>query len=283
MQADLYSVFCLMFSFQATWDLVETTKGSGPDDVIRTGKGSKRHGPTDNITQIILNRYIKAPDLQGRFATERPRMTPFRFWEVQHYGPNDSKQQLEVLTLARDENAQARLNAWLADEQARKAARMAAMDAHIIKMRAQWIKEDVPNPNDPWDYRNFTRSEYWFVELKEPLNTEFVLRALDVPDEIEQAGEMWETVKRVGAPVAKKYADRKAHKELDKPAADAFVLPIAKRVGRWIVQRTAEHVNEKFQDWVNDLVEEQLKSYRQHDSTYSPRQFWPPDLDGKYL
>jgi hypothetical protein len=273
--ADFYSIFCLACTWQLTFDPWERTRGKDATDVLRSKKKP--------YVKLWLRRYTAyaKPELYGdfdidnRFGRKYPVFAPFRMWDVQLFDTNYEAVALEDL-MQRRAIAASEFSAEIAfREQQRQAAALAAWNAYKAAKQAEWTRLNLPNPNDPWDYRNFTSYEWWKQNAQEPLNVQFALRALDVPDELfswssailEAARQYIPAFNRDKYPASwtEKNEPAPAQRFADWPSV--FVMIATGRTG--VTGYTLFQI-------VGNAAGVAADQIGTDDETYSPRQFWPP-------
>jgi hypothetical protein len=275
--ADWMSVFNLLFSWQLTFDVIEQTRGRSADDVMRQNSTSRYPKDWFDTHHPKPRTITRAPDLESRFAVERPIFEPYRLWAPHTFGLTEAQAQIDVDNAQRREQREANEAARLAAEAARKAERLAARAQQIADLRAEWLRTSVPNPDAPWDYRNWTRSEYWLVELKEPVNLEFVKRTLDVPSELDALQEIFGTGGGKAASEVKEEGESDANKELMRSVLKKKRLPSRAWLVRWVAQKAGEETRKYVDERVGEVIQTYTRPIEEHDPVYSDRNFWPND------
>jgi hypothetical protein len=265
--ADVYSVFCLHCTWHLTLNLAEPTRGVGAGDVLR----SKKHPYVQKWLQPRFHDTKQEFHLQvsnaSDFAIRRPHFVPYRGWDIQLYDSGFDQ------ALA-DEQAQERQtasDAWLQQQAQLKSQREQARAVQRADERS-----GAPNPDDPWDFRNYLSLAWWKQKSQEPLNLEFTLRALDAPNELLTWSSAQLGLARNLLPAASDYSDANGWNEHHIPAGtpiSAIGLPIIK-VLAWDV---VSGINGALPYAIVGDVAAVIADYAgTNDETYSPRQFWPP-------
>jgi hypothetical protein len=274
--ADFYSVFCLLCSWQLTWNVSEKTRGSGADDVLRNKSYPyiQKHLRRFAIVQKINIR--QAPNMAYFLSTERPHFVPFRTWGVTLYDSGYTT----ALADEQDQERQQAAAAWFAEQeqlrQQREAARNAATTDYLNQTRADRQARNLPNPDDVWDYRNYTSLEWWKQKSQEPLNLEFALRAIDVPNELLSRTSLQLGLVRNYVSEFSSQSDSEGFNERIIPAGaplSVLGLPIV----QILINDTWRGINSvtpyKIVGDVAGLVADYAGT---NDETYAPREFWPP-------
>jgi hypothetical protein len=188
MQQQVLILLGLLFTWQLTWDLREPTRAKTKEEAIRI-----RLDPP--IPEHLENRYPRgpvpittAPDMLGRFAEVRPLFVPFRLQGVVLFPNNINAAEQQAEKDAQEEQTRLFLDQLRQEESNRRQERRQEREKLIAELKKEWIKENVPNPEDPYDYRNWTNREYWKTRMLEPVNIEFAANALKVPSELDLLG-----------------------------------------------------------------------------------------------
>jgi hypothetical protein len=274
---DFMSVYQLLFSWQLTFDPAQNTRGKAGDTVIRNYLHERYPDNWFKTNRAGARKITRAPELTGRVAEERPTFAPFRLWAYHSYNKDAVQVDRELMESSQRDADNARLARQQAEEAARKEARRIAAQQRIDDLRAEWLRTSVPNPDDIYDYRNWSRSEYWLVELKEPLTLEFVKRTLNVPDELESLQEIFGTNGGKAANEVKEETDSNANREFMRSVAKSKRLPSRNRFVRWVVRRIAEEYVEEVSERTGEAIRNYRKPVDDHDPVYSDRDFWPND------
>jgi hypothetical protein len=274
--ADFYSVLCLMFTWQLTWNVVEKTRAGAGEAALR----NYRAPYTRTYIRFRLGRkaapVLTQPNLLARFARERPVFVPFRTWESVLYETGFTQAQADAQAAAR---AAAR-DAWLyQQEQARLAREQLAwqkMKDYLDQWKLERAARHMPLPDDVWDYRNYTSFDWWKQKSQEPMNVQFALRALDAPNELYS----WPTAALGAArnyiPALSRYSDANGWNEKNTPGAEPL-----ERIPYTTLTVLAQRITEDGATtgaWqlIGDAAGEAADYLGDDDETYSPRQFWPP-------
>jgi hypothetical protein len=274
--ADFYSLLCLHMTWQLTWNPSESTRGTGADDVLRSNK------PVYAQKWIRRRRNRKAqpillpPSMTGRFGAERPVFVPFRTWDVALYDTGYTEALAAEQKAARD----AASAAWLAEQDAKRRAREAAATSQRAAYLDAWNAErrrlNEPNPDDLWDYRNFRSYEWWKQKSQEPMNVQFALRAVDVPNELLSYAGAAGGLARNYIPALGRYSDANGWNEKQTPAGAPLERIAYSTVT--VLTRTVTGGSPGVQAFeiVGDAAGALADYLGTDDETYSPRQFWPP-------
>jgi hypothetical protein len=274
--ADFYSVFCLACTWQLTFDPWERTRGEDATDVLRSRERPYVPLWKRRTTPISKPALTVALNYGGRFGREYPIFAPFRTWDAQLFDTNYEAAALADLMQQRADAAYAFSQEIALKEAQRQAAALAAWDAYKAAKQAEWNRLNLPNPDDPWDYRNFTSYEWWRKNAQEPLNLQFALRALDVPDELYSWASIALGAAREYIPAFNrdKYPARWTEKNSPAPDkrypadwTDVFIMIASGRAG--VNAYTIFLI-------VGNAAGEAADQISTDDETYAPRQFWPP-------
>jgi hypothetical protein len=274
--ADFYSVFCLLCSWHLTWNVRERTRGADADDVLRnkaypyTPKWQRRFLP------VIKTNLEQPPDMVYFLSTARPVFAPFRTWDVALYNTGYERAAAEL----QEQQRQQAIAQKLQEQQQRAAAELAARQAQALayrnEKRAEWQRLQLPNPDDVWDYRNFTSLDWWRQKAQEPLNREFTLRAIDVPNDIYTPFGVEFGLGRNAVPEFSRNLAAGGFNEKMIPAGapvSALVLPAV----LILINDRNLSTGQANPYWIIGDVAGLAANYLgTNDETYSPRQFWPP-------
>jgi chromosomal replication initiation ATPase DnaA len=162
-----------------------------------------------------------------------------------------------------------------AAEDARKEARYLERQRHIEELKAQYMKNDLPVPDDVWDFRNFTNLEWWKLKSQERVTAEFLLRAIDVPDEIDPFAGFGLFRKLLSPKQAKTHLLSDYTKEFVKHEKHNLSLIIPTPVRKWIINKALDQAIDSAWSELGDQVTELANRMSENDEKYSPRQFWP--------
>jgi hypothetical protein len=279
MQIRCMALLEMMFTWQLTHDAYEPSRG--PNHT------AKRGAPRISVAEsafiatngVVMPQVIQGPRLDGRYTTDRPLFVPFRVWDAKAVSESHS----ETAWRTQRQGDRDRRDEWLkklADEEfERKIKRMKEMEERLKQLQEDWQRAHVPNPADPWDYRNWTETEYRDKFLKRNWDQEFFLRAADVPDEITAGAKLLHTGAKLAAMNLKKGAAGLIQEDLDVPHSQfmlAIPIPAIKRVLKKIIKEVAqEYVEDQVEDFAADQVDSVLREWLPDDRRYSPRQVWP--------
>jgi hypothetical protein len=274
--ADFYSVFCLLCTWQLTWNVSERTRGVDADDVLRnkaypyTPKWQRRFLSTGRVN-------IEAPpNIESFLATARPHFVPFRTWDVTLYDSGYDRQAIEFRLQEINEAASQWMQNQLNLQQQRQSDRNAAAAAYVAEKKAEWRRLNLPKPDDVWDYRNYTSLEWWKQKGQEPLNVEFALRAVNVPNELLSWSGLGIGLLRNYVPVFGNVQDSAGYNESIIPAGsprsalgEPIVLVLISDLLGGVRGVTPFQI-------VGDVAGVAADYLGTDDETYSPRQFFPP-------
>ncbi len=274
--ADFYSVFCLLMSWQLTWNVAERSRGEDATDVLRNKK--LPYYPKWTLpNKPIFKRDIAAPiDMAGDFGTRRPHFVPFRTWDVSLYASGFTEALAETRAQERQEAADQWLQAQAQAQAQREQAALAARQQYITDTRAEWQRRNLPKPDDVWDYRNYTSLAWWKQKAQEPMNVEFALRAVNVPGELLSFTSLGIALARNYIPAFKKSSDASGWNESVVPAGapvSALGIPICKILVSDTILGLSGVTPYNLGSDAAGLLADYLGT---DDETYSPRQFWPP-------
>jgi hypothetical protein len=265
--ADFYSVFCLLMSWQLTWNIAERTRGEDATDVLRNRKPVFYPKWQQRLKPVYKRDVEVAIDLEGDFARRRPHFVPYRTWDVQLYDSGFDQALADAQAQARQEASEA----WLQQQAQLKSQHGQARVAE----RADW-HAGVPNPDDPWDFRNYSSLAWWKQKAQEPLNVEFTLRALDVPNELFSWSGIALGAVRNYIPAFSSQSDAAGFNERIIPSGvpiSALGLPIVTILINDTLLGTSSATPYQIVGDVAGLLADYAGT---NDETYSPRQFWAP-------
>jgi hypothetical protein len=273
--AEFYSIFCLLCTWQLTWNASEKTRGSGADDVLR----NKSYPYVEKHLRRFLStgrRDIEQPpDMNYFLSTERPHFVPFRTWDMFLYTTGYDAGSLDFVLQGILERAQQQRDQAEMLRQQREQARAAAAADYLARTRADRLARTLPNPDDVWDYRNYTSLNWWKEKGQEPLNLEFTLRSLDVPNELFSALGIGLGFVRNYIPAFSDQTDAAGFNESIIPAGSpvsALALPGALILIRTVIGGVSSNTPYQLIGDGAGLAADYLGT---NDETYSPRQFWP--------
>jgi hypothetical protein len=263
-------------SWQLSFQPAERSRGEGASDVLRSK-------PTPYVRKFARQflrptKYKVQGDVnwRGDFGTRFPIFAPYRTWGVGLYETGLDAAQAEELRQQRQAQADAWFASQLQAENERKAAAAQARANYLQEWKAERSRRNEANPDDVWDYRNYSSLEWWKEKSQEPLNVQFALRALNVPNELLS----WRGV-AVGLGVHNisqysRYAEGESWDERQTPAKNPL-----ERIGlSTLTLLTSRKIVNSPQliafQLVGDVAGELADYLGTDDETYSPRQFWPP-------
>jgi hypothetical protein len=283
-QADLLSLLGLMFSWQLTWEPVESGRAAAGTPPLKRLDGQRYTGWKAPGVPSTRPRVTSAPNLSYRYATARPQFVPFRLNDVLNVTDYDDeferKRREQEEKARREEEQRKRKEA----EDAEKARRAKALEALIEKRKAEWLKADNPSPNDPTDYRNWTSADWW-KSIGERDWLEMGANVVDVLLSIEAPWEPELGVSRRSPP------GHLQPKGTTKSVPGEFLVPHKRRAGvlpwpeirRFVVDYVKDTAKDAAQtyaeEWVEDRVNRILQENKIVVPQYSPRQLWPPSLE----
>jgi hypothetical protein len=279
LQGDVLAVFGLLMSWQLTWDVYEKTRGKDAADVLRE-PGPQPDRWKDIFEETIdRSAHIDAPHLDGRFSWDLPEFAPFRIWDVDVQPSNINTAQLAALKQQSLAALQANLLSIRQAEAQRKAARRIQRDAEIADLKAKFTLEGTANPNDPWDYRNYTNSKWWTTPIKHGSELEFVARALDTPDEIEEAKSLFGLHEKVDGRIKRIEPIINRVKELTIPQIVLRDILKDHTLHHLVYDLVKDIVLEQVDDYIGGVKTTIYKTVAGPGTGYSPRQFWPQYTD----
>ncbi len=274
--ADFYSVFCLACTWQLTFDPLERTRGEDSTDVLRSKKPDYVQEWKRPFTPITKWQLSIDLNMDGRFGREYPIFAPFRTWDVNLYATNYDQVLLEDL----ENRRQAAFQAWLNDQQQlellRQQAANEAWEAYKAEKKAEWIRLNLPNPDDPWDYENYTSYQWWVQKSQEPMNVEFALRSLDVPNELFTYSGIALEAARQYIPYFNQDKPPDTWNEKNEPAATKRYVVDWPAIILRVRNLTPGELPYAVFEIVGDEAGRVADALGTNDETYRPRQFWPP-------
>jgi hypothetical protein len=291
MQADFLAIFGLLMTWQLTWDYHEATRAKTKAETWKSGGEVTRPKWFRETFPKPAPVVQSDPNLSIRFSSIKPLFAPFRIWTGIDTSDSYDEAKEHEEQEEREEAERKRIEKQQQDEEARKAKRKAEFQRGIEERRVEWKKEHTPNPNDPWDYRNFTSKEWWNVNMADTDMVEFTLRLLDVPDEIQVVKSLFRG--------ASKAAPSKARKGIKQGDYNELLVPAEKRSGfipwpaisRFIRRSATNYVRHHLKDdikdaakdyvenYIQDTIENELRKMDEAEAEYSDRQFWPADSE----
>lgn len=181
LQANLQAAYYLMFSWQFHYRPVRRTKSGANQKFGKTVHATPENRELNTQEWLSLSEGRDFPDLTGRASWDYPLFAPYRLWGVLVAPQTDGA----AIIAAREETyfaAQAALAAVkaaedLAAKNARRAARQAQIDAIIASIEAG----EGQDPTDPYDWRNYTRKDFWLTPVKAEDVPRFLLNASNTP------------------------------------------------------------------------------------------------------
>jgi hypothetical protein len=274
--ADFYSVLCLLMTWELTWEPAEPSRAASVADTIR----SKQYPYASKWQTYFTYENKQQPptnlDFSNGFGASRPEFVPYRLWEIVLYETGFTDQDAELQAQQRQEARDA-FHAQLAEQAyQRYLANEARMDAYIEEWKAELQRRDAPNPDDVWDYRNYSSLQWWKEKSQEQINVEFALRAINIPDELLNPGALGVGLLRNYVPSLSRFSDQNGWNESIKPTGNGIDR---------LVRDHATVLTRRYVDGVPTIVAVEvignaagdLADYLgTNDETYSPRQFWPP-------
>jgi hypothetical protein len=205
-------------------------------------------------------------------AYDFPVFVTFRLWDVEQATDSEEQSEADQDRQRRADDTERFKRELEAAEEERKRLRKARMQERIDELRLEWMRENVPNPNDPWDYRNFTSRDWWQRAHARPADLDFLGRFADVPGELEFLRLRNGRSARKNAKALKRET---GGGELYAPhtTRQGFIgwAPIrrfVRRVWRENRREIAEEIGEEAVTRIAELVEDE-------EVQYSPRQLWP--------
>ncbi len=287
LQGDMMSLLALLFSWQLTWDVVES--GSAGKALATRERQSIPHPAVALVhdeSDAPLN-ITRAPDITSRYMVERPTFRPFRLNDVLDTSDVDEvfeRQQREEAQRKAIEEKELKRKKRMDDEKAKRSHDLAEL---IEKRKLQWAAVHNPNPNDPTDYKNWTSADWWkdigkrdWVEMGANVVDAIVDLADAVPDGI-TTGPSFSTRKQPGGFRPGNIKAPKGEFLMPHPKRGA-ALPWAaiKRYVRDFVKETAKEAAKDYaEDWVEDQATRVLQEHGITAPTYSPRELWPSGSD----
>ncbi len=280
--AEVLGILNLVFSWQFAWDVFERSRAATKEETIRRPKPPARRVDLYSPFVERVPQRQRMPDLQGRFATDRPKMAPFRMVSIKQ-PESGEKEAEEEEKRRRDEQATREFFDELeGKERAEKEARYEARARQIEKLRADWHAEHVPDPLDPWDYRNFTSKEWLQSQLEPQDRLEFLNNMVRLPGEVEALKMLSGRGNKVSATDVKKGLAKRPGKELVKSIdakRAAIAWPVVRRfVVEYVKETGKETAKEVVQNWLYDQVTTFTDRLEASDVKYDDRMFWPLDF-----
>jgi hypothetical protein len=274
--ADLYSVYCLLQTWQLTWNVAEQTRGADATDVLRSKK-------LPYVQKWVAARsspkpppILQPPVFNSDTLKKRPQFVPFRMWDVILYDTGFDAQQAEFQNQQRRDAADAWFQEQANARTARELAYKQSQQQYLDQWRAERVRLSLPNPDDLWDYRNYTSWEWWKQKSQEQMNVEFALRAADIPNELLSYADLALGLTRNYVPKYNRWSDENGWNEKNKPGDSPLerigysVLTVLER--KWINGVPVVVAVKLIGDQAGDLAD----YLGTNDETYSPREFWPP-------
>ncbi len=272
---EFYSLMCLMFTWQLTWDVSEPSRGAATDEPIR-------NKVFEYVPQWQRGFYIPAKDFPSKnldlfndFGSRRPSFAPYRTWDIQLFDTGFDQQASELQAQQRAQAAQDFFNMLAAQKAARENAARAARQQYLENWEAERQARDDPNPDDVWDYRNFRSLDWWKQKAQEPLNVEFALRAVDIPNELLSPYALGVGLARNHIPMFSRYSDANGWNETNQPGGAPLeripysqLVVLTKRLVGGVPTTVAVQI-------VGDVAGALADHLGENDERYSPRQFWP--------
>jgi hypothetical protein len=275
--AELYGVFCLLCTWELTWDVYVNTKLNKPKPRNETYNSyrvkSYVHPKDEPKAQVMTT----PPSMLGRIATDRPNFAPFRFWQAPLCNDSYNDLQEEEERRQRKEQSDDFYKLLRDNEEAQRIERYNKRAQEIEAARLQWVEDNVPNPERIYDYRNFTRLQWWIEKSQEPMTAEFLLRALDTPDQLDPFKGFGLFPSRKTAQRVKSGTPTNDGKEFLYPKpTQAAVIPWQPIV-KWVVNQVLDEAIDRAWGELGNQLTELANRMSDEDEYYSPQQFWPPN------
>jgi hypothetical protein len=276
--ADFYSVFCLLCTWQLTFDPAEPSRATADEGPLRNRKFPYKTLFARRLLRTTFPPIVTPPNMKGRVATDLPEFVPFRLWEFALY---DTGYDVQAAELEHEQRTNA-ADAWFAAQdsarQQRATAAAAARQQYLDDYRAERQRLNMPNPDDVWDYRNYSSWEWWKQKAQEPLNVEYALRAVDIPNELLNPYAFGLGLARNYIPALSRYSDANGWNDKQQPSA-APLLDVAYSTLTVLERRRVNGVPTTVAvQLIGDAAGDLADYLGTNDETYSPRQFWPPLL-----
>jgi hypothetical protein len=274
-QSDVLAVLGLLCSWQLVWDVAENSRGDA-SNVQRSGTRNLR--PRSQFSKLIFggfNTTQRAPELSGRYSTSYPVMTPFRIWDVDIPPSGISDATLENQRAQSYNELQQFLQLERTMEDSRRQQRKQKRDAQIASIEADIHLFNTPNPNDPWDYRNFSRWKYWTTPLSNEGMAETAVRAIDVPLSINIAKKQHGYGALTKSPAVRKVPGAKVFQELDVPqkTRQGFIVPVV--IKRLVKDLSKTYIEYRVDEYKEKVYQDAVAYIFDNEGVYSDRQLWP--------
>ncbi len=274
-QGDLQAICGLMYGYQFTFAPSQKTRGSGPNDVIkRRDYQLKRFArQVDEVRSTHLE--FRMPHLDGRISYSYPLFGPFRTWRVEVPAQNANLLYTQLLIEDSRQRCQDEVDRLAAVAAAKRAARRAKRQAQIDKLKADVFGGLKANPNDPWDYHNWTDSKWWLTPMSADDVPEFIYNALDAPEKVDIVLDLFQASPKVRNALKRLEPVITLVDEIRTPFNKVRDVPF-----RQIYDTLVEHYQDKTIEYVRTSAEkktmEQIKPLvAPAGGTYAPRVFWP--------
>jgi hypothetical protein len=276
----------LIFSWHFTWDLYEPTRATSAATALRGRPRSKITPLQKGMYPERLPQPQRMPDLTTRFAREKPLMAPFRVVAVEQPQSGQKQAEEEEEKRRREEDAKRFYKELQDKEAADKDERYRKRAEQIEELRKEWTKTHVPDPLQPWDYRNWTNKEWMQSQLEPGDRVQFLSNMLTLPGEVAVVRTLVGRGKKVKPADVKKGATG-ASRELVKSVGGvkraSIAWPIIRRfvvdyVKDTVKETAKETAKEYVQNWVLDEVTRLIDKSDADEIKYDDVTFWPLDF-----
>ncbi len=273
---DFYSVMCLIFSWQLTWDVAEPTRAPTGEAPIRNRETPYRSKANQYLAYLPKKFPPVQLDPQNDFGSRRPQFAPYRTWDVELYDSGFEEQYAGAQAEQRRQAAQQYFTQLAQEQLAREQASRAAQAAYLADWKAERQRRQDANPDDVWDYRNFSSLDWWKQKAQEPMSVEFALRSINIPNELLNPYDFGLGLARNYIPAFNRHSDANGWNESNQPGAEPLqriaYSPLTVLVSRLVGGVPTNIAITVVGDAAGDLAD----YLGENDETYSPRQFWPP-------
>lgn len=276
-QGHCQAMLSLLFTWQFQYKPVEKKRNSAASDFYKTHHKTEKEYSQHGKHYQTLSDTTKAARLEGRINEEIPIFAPPRSWSVTIPLPNAQELHDQAQAAYERQLYAEKLAAAEARKAAIKAARAARHEAEMDALIEEIEGPNGANPNDIYDNRNWRRKKFWLTPIHEDDVVEFTANALNVPDEVTVAEEVFHLNPKIV----------NARKRLE-PAISAVRnvayphLIVRNAIKSTLIKRTVKEAGKNYLTQAEDEVKSDgqsrvLKEFGAENPEFEPRQFWPQD------